>query len=55
MTAEEQLSVPAENYGDMQTFISFIGDDNTNLKQLGIGNISNAGIIERLQTAYVNI
>ena len=55
LTAEEQLSVPAEIYDDMQTFISFIGDDNTNLKQLGIGNISKAGIIERLQTAYVNI
>ncbi len=55
LTAETQLSVPTEIYNDMQIFISSINDDATNLKQLGIGELSRTDIIQRLQAAYVKI
>lgn len=55
LTAETQLFVPTEIYNDMQIFISSINDDATNLKQLGIGELSRTDIIQRLQAAYVKI
>ena len=53
LTAEMQITVPQEIYEDIQVFINSIGNDHVNLKQLGIGGITQATIIERLQAAYI--
>lgn len=53
LTPETQITVPEEIYNDIQVFLNSVGEDNVNLKQLGIKGISKEEIIKRLQFAYI--
>lgn len=52
LTPEMRLSVSQEIYNDMRVFINAVSDDKVNFKQLGIREMTQSGVVERLQAAY---